>query len=173
MMAERYSEKAYKLAFRYEAEYGSCPQAVLRAIYEAFNVEGMEIVIKSAHALAGGLGLSGNVTCGALSGGVMALCFFFGRGLEDMGKGRFLKSHVKAKELYDRFVNEFGSCICKDVQTKIFGRSFNLWDPEDYKKFEEMGGHRDKCTDVSGKVAKWVVEILLSDEGVKRRLGIS
>ncbi|MEM1585935.1 MAG: C-GCAxxG-C-C family protein [Candidatus Bathyarchaeia archaeon] len=164
------AERAYNLAFKYEAEYGSCPQAVLRAIYEVFNLKGTEIVIKSAHALAGGLGLSGNGTCGALSGGVLALGIFFGRRLEDMDKGRFMKSHIKAKELYDKFVREFGSCICKDVQTKIFGRSFNLWDPDDYKKFEEMGGHRDKCTDVVGKVAKWTVEMLLEDKSIKEQI---
>lgn len=160
-------EKAYKLAFKYEAEFGSCPQAVLRAISEVFNLKDMNMVIKSAHALAGGLGLSGNGTCGALSGGTMALGYFFGRSLEDMGKGRFLKSYLKAKELHDRFVEEFGSCICKDVQTKIFGRSFNLWNPEDYKRFEEMGAHKDKCPDVAGKVAKWVAEILISEKITK------
>ncbi|MEM3193541.1 MAG: C-GCAxxG-C-C family protein, partial [Candidatus Bathyarchaeia archaeon] len=82
-------EKAYNLAFKYEAEFGSCPQAVLRSIRETFNLEKMDIVIKSAHALAGGLGLSGEGTCGALSGGVLALGYFFGRSLEDMGRGRF------------------------------------------------------------------------------------
>ncbi|MEM0049066.1 MAG: C-GCAxxG-C-C family protein [Candidatus Bathyarchaeia archaeon] len=164
------AERAYNLAFKYEAEYGSCPQAVLRAIYEVFNLKGIENIIKSAHALAGGLGLSGNGTCGALTGGVLALGIFYGRSLEDMGKGRFLKSYAKAKELHDKFVKEFGSCICKDVQTKIFGRSFNLWDPEDHKKFEEMGGHRDKCTDVAGKVARWVVEMLLEDVNVRKQI---
>jgi len=164
------AEMAYNLAFKYEAMYGSCPQAVLRAIYEVLNLKGIEIVIKSAHALAGGLGLSGNGTCGALSGGVLALGIFYGRSLEDMDKGRFLKSYVKAKELYDKFVKEFGSCVCNDVQTKIFGRSFNLWDSEDYKKFEEMGGRLDKCTDIAGKVAKWVVEILLEDKSIKEQV---
>ncbi|MEN2975236.1 MAG: C-GCAxxG-C-C family protein [Candidatus Caldarchaeales archaeon] len=157
-------ERAYKLAFKYEAEYGSCPQAVLRALCEVFSLDGMGAVIKSAHPLAGGLGLSGNGTCGALTGGAMALGYIYGRGLEDMGKGRFLQSYQKAKELYDIFVKEFGSCICRDVQSKIFGRSFNLWDPEDYNRFEEMGAHRDKCPDVTGKVARWVAEILLSQE---------
>lgn len=160
-------ERAYNLAFKYEAEFGSCPQAVLRAIREVFNIDRIDIVIKSAHSLAGGLGLSGDGTCGALAGGALALGYFFGRSIEDMGKGRFLKSYSKAKELHDKFVKEFGSCICRDVQTKIFGRSFNLWDPEEYRKFEEMGGHRDKCPDVTGKVAKWVAEILLSEEDVK------
>lgn len=156
-------DKAYSLAFRYEANYGSCPQAVLRAICEVFQIRNMDAVIKAAHALAGGLGLPGSGSCGALAGGVMALSLFYGRGLKDMDKGRFLKSYVKAKKLYDRFVEEFGSCICRDVQNKIFGRSFNLWDPEEYKEFENMGGHRDKCPDVSGKVARWVAEILLEE----------
>ncbi|MEM2272735.1 MAG: C-GCAxxG-C-C family protein [Candidatus Bathyarchaeia archaeon] len=160
------AEKAYELAFKYDAEYGSCPQAVLRAIYEVFNLKGMEIVIKSAHALAGGLGLSGNGTCGALSGGVLALSFFYGRSLEDMGKGRFLKSYAKAKELYDKFVKEFGGCLCKDIQMKLFGRTFNLWDPEEFKEFREMGG-KIKCPDIAGKVAKWVTEMLLEDMSQK------
>ncbi|MEM2341737.1 MAG: hypothetical protein QXX94_05490 [Candidatus Bathyarchaeia archaeon] len=42
-----------------------------------------------------------------------------------------------------------------------------MWDPKDYEKFEEMGAHKDKCTDVAGKVAKWVTEILLSEGVVK------
>lgn len=156
--------EVYNLAFNYEASYGSCPQAVLRAICEVFQLKNMELVIKASHALAGGLGLSGNGTCGALVGGVMALSFIYGRELKNMDKGRFLRSYIKAKKLYDRFIEEFGSCICKDVQKKIFGRSFNLWDPEEYKEFERMGGHVDKCPEVSGKVAKWVAEILLTEK---------
>jgi C_GCAxxG_C_C family probable redox protein len=153
-------DKAYNLAFNYEANYGNCAQCVLRAIQEVFGLN-MGSVIKASHALAGGLGLSGYGSYGALSGGVMALSFMYGRELKDMDKGRFLNAHVLAKRLCDKFVEEFGSCICRDVQQKIFGRSFNLWDPEEYKEFEKMGGHRDKCPDVTGKVAKWVSEILL------------
>ncbi|MCS7139409.1 MAG: C-GCAxxG-C-C family protein [Candidatus Nezhaarchaeota archaeon] len=166
------AEEAYQLAFRYGVEYKNCSQAVLRAIYEVLNLKGAELVIKSAHPLAGGLGLSGNCTCGALAGGVLALGLVYGRSLENMGKKGFLKSYVKAKELYDMFVNEFGGCSCKDVQLRLFGRSFNLWNPEDFRKFEEMGGHKDKCTEVSGKVARWVVEIILADEEAKKQLKI-
>ena len=43
-------EKVYCLAFRYEAELGSCPQCVLAAIKETFNI-GDEATIKSADAL--------------------------------------------------------------------------------------------------------------------------
>jgi C_GCAxxG_C_C family probable redox protein len=153
-------DKAYNLAFKYEATYGSCAQCVVRAIQEVFSLD-LESVIKATYALAGGLGLTGEGTCGALAGGVMALSSMYGRGLNEMDKGRFLKSYMLAKDLHDKFVAEFGSCICRDVQNKIFGRSFNLWDSQEYKEFEKMGGHRDKCPDVAGKVARWVAEILL------------
>ncbi|MEM2154282.1 MAG: C-GCAxxG-C-C family protein [Nitrososphaeria archaeon] len=158
-------DKVYDLAFKYEAKYGSCPQCVLRAIQEGLDLK-MDDVIKASHGLAGGTALSGQGTCGALVGGIMAICFVHGRGLNDMDKGRFLKSYTLAKQLYDRFVKEYGSCLCKDVQTKIFGRSFNLWDPENFKKFEEMGGHRDKCPAVTGNVARWAAEILLKESKV-------
>ena len=158
---EEVLSEAYNLAFKYEATFGSCPQAVLRAICEVFQLKNMDIVIKASHALAGGLGLSGNGSCGALAGGVLALSFVHGRELKEMDKGRFLRSYRLAKDLYDKFVAEFGSCVCRDVQNRIFGRSFNLWDAQEFKEFEKMGGHRDKCPDVAGKVAKWVAEILL------------
>ena len=96
----------------------------------------------------------------ALTGGVMALGCKYGRSRENFAKGRFLDSYVRAKKLHDRFVQEYGSTICRDVHKKIFGRTFNLWDAKEYKEFESAGAHRDKCPMVAGKVAKWVAEIL-------------
>ena len=34
-------------------------------------------------------------------------------------------------------------------------------------EMKEAGGHKDKCTDVSGKVARWVAEILLEQSPKK------
>lgn len=70
-----------------------------------------------------------------------------------------IRRYAKSKELLDKFVGEFGSPICGDVQTRLMGRSFDLWSG-DYQAFEEAGGHRDKCPQVVGTVAKWVVEML-------------
>ena len=33
-----------------------------------------------------------------------------------------------------------------------------------YKEFEKAGAHVDKCPSVSGKVAKWCVEIILEEK---------
>ncbi len=166
MSDQKVLEKVYKLAFDYDSKYGNCPQCVIAAIGEVFFLN-LDELFKAGHGLAGGLGLSGRGTCGALSGGAMVLSHFYGRERKDFDKGRFLKSHKMMKKLYDKFVEEFGGCTCREVQKKIFGRSYNLWDPEDFKRFEQAGGHKDKCPDVTGKVARWVAETLISDGSVK------
>ena len=155
--------QVYTRAFEYEQKYGSCPQCVLAAIQDVFGGIDDE-VFKAGHALAGGVGLSTNGTCGALSGGVMALSCKHGRPRKNFANGRYLKSHQLAKKLYDRFVQEYGSCICRDVQKKILGRSFNMWDARDYEEFGRAGGHKDKCPSVAGNVAQWAAEILLQAE---------
>jgi len=157
-------EQIFARAFEYEQKYGSCSQCVLGAVQDVFGIVHDE-VFKAGHALAGGVGLATDGTCGALAGGVMALCCKYGRTHEDFAKGRYLRAHQLAKRLHDRFVQEYGSCICREVHNKIFGRSFNLWDPKEYEDFERAGAHTDKCPTVAGNVAMWVAEILLNEYG--------
>jgi len=110
------------------------------------------------------VGLTTDGTCGALAGGVMALCCKYGRTRENFAKGRYLRPLELAKELHDRFIQEYGSCICRDVHKRIFGRSFNLWDPKEYEEFEREGAHKDKCPGVVANVAMWVAEMLLRED---------
>ncbi|MCJ7657163.1 MAG: C-GCAxxG-C-C family protein [Candidatus Atribacteria bacterium] len=59
---------------------------------------------------------------GALAGGAMIISYFYGRRREEFFKGiPNKKANYLTKELYDRFVQEYRSCLCKDVQKKIFG----------------------------------------------------
>ena len=156
-------KKAYNLAYEYEAERGSCPQCVYSAIFEALKV-GDKKVVKATDALAGGTSLSTEGTCGALVGGLMAISSISGRSYEKFSKGESKRRVFRpAKKLYDKFKVEYGSIICKDVHKKLFGRTFDLMDKDDYKEFEEMGAHVDKCPEVSGKVAAWTAEIILDD----------
>ena len=154
-------EKAYRLAFKYESERGSCPQCVLAALRETLDV-GDAKTIQSCDALAGGTALSTEGTCGALVGGLLSIGSVVGRSYESFSAGeRKRRVFQYAKKLYDRFIEEYGSPTCKDVQKKIFGRSFNMWDPVDYAEFEKAGGHVDKCPVVSGNAARWAAEIIL------------
>jgi len=156
-------EKAYSLAFKYEAERGSCPQCVLAALHESLGV-GDPKTIQAADALAGGTSLSTEGTCGALVGGLLAIGSVVGRTYKDFSLGnRKRRVFQYSKKLYDKFIEEYGSPICKDIHMKLFGRTFNLLDPKDYAEFEKAGGHVDKCTVVSGKTARWAAEILIDD----------
>ena len=65
-----------------------------------------------------------------------------------------------SKKLYDKFVEEYGSPICKDIHVKLFGRAYYLLDSKEYKEFEDAGAHVDKCPKVAGNVARWTAEIL-------------
>jgi len=154
-------EKVYRLAFKYEAEKGSCPQAVLATLHETIDIAD-PATIQAADALAGGCALSTQGTCGALSGGLLAIGSVVGRTYEDFSKGETRRRVFQySKKLYDKFIEEYGSPLCKDVQKKIFGRSFKLLDAKEYAEFEKAGAHVDKCPNVSGKTARWAAEIIL------------
>ena len=160
---EKILNEIYKKAYRYEAELGSCPQCVLASLYETLRI-GDPKTIKAVDSLAGGTSLSTEGTCGALIGGLVAISSLVGRDYKDFqdgGKKRLVFKY--SKKLYDKFISEYNSPLCKGVHKKIFGRTFDLLDKNDYIEFEKAGGHIDKCTDVSGKVAKWTAEIIITD----------
>ena len=47
-LGEQKSDKAYRLAFEYESKYGCCPQCVIAAIEDVFNLK-MDDVFKAGH----------------------------------------------------------------------------------------------------------------------------
>ena len=163
----RIKQKAYDLAYTYEAERGSCPQAVLSAILETLAI-GDPQTIQAADGLAGGTALSSEGSCGALVGGMLAIGSVVGRSYKDFSEGKRKRRVFQfAKKLYDRFEEEYGGPLCKTVQTQLFGRSYSLINPQEYEQFEQAGAHVDKCPSVAGNVARWTIEILeplLSDQ---------
>ena len=138
---------------------------MLLAVQETLGLKN-DLLFKAATGFAGGMGLLGVSACGALSGGILAIGQKYGReraALDNPVRTRS-KTFELAKKLHERFVAEYGSSVCRDIQQQLLGRSFNLWDPVEYQQFEDAGAHRDICTDVVGKGAQWVVELLLSEE---------
>ncbi len=163
MKREDVLKKVYEIAFAYERDLGNCPQCLLATMHDIFGI-GDDDSFKAATGFAGGGGLTGDGTCGALVGSIMAIGLVLGRDKEGhrsrKGAGR---AYGAAKKVTDRFSEEFEGVVCKDVQKKIFGRSFDLLNKEDYEKFEKMGAHTDKCTDVVGKAAMWTADIILDE----------
>jgi len=165
-------EEVEKRAYKYEQEYRDCSQCSLLALQEVFNLPGDD-ALKAATGFAGGIGRTGSV-CGSFIGGVMALGLLYGRNRVTMKhpdeKVRFHRREeiesrlgMLIKKLRARFEEEYGSIICDDIETKLFGRSFDKWNPEERKEKDRMGGHDDKCPSVVGKGARWVAELILEE----------
>ena len=54
------------------------------------------------------------------------------------------------------------STLCSEIQTRIYGRSFDLRNTKDRDAFLEAGGHSDEgCYKVCGVAAEVAVEKLL------------
>jgi hypothetical protein len=58
-------------------------------------------------------------TCGALSGGLLALSAKHGRDRDKLDKGRCIANFTKARELSERFRQEFGGLTCRDLQQQF------------------------------------------------------
>jgi len=151
------SRQAYEKALQYELDYGCCPQCVLAAIQETVGVI-EDSVIKASHGLSGGGGLSGKGACGALTGGLMALSAQRGRDRDKLDKGRFINNFKKGDELVKRFQAEFGGLTCEELQHQFTGRTYNMWNAEEYAAFNTARG--PKCALATATVTKWVVEMM-------------
>ena len=157
-------EKAYQLGSECAKTYKGCSQCVVAAVQDTLGIRD-DAVFKAATGMAGGIGLSGIGPCGAISGGVMVLSQLVGRERSNMEDPQNIRSrsYDLAKELVDRYLETFGAVACRDVQIKKFGRSFYLRDPQEKEKFQEAGGHGEKCPDVVGQAARMTVKIILEE----------
>ncbi len=168
MNKEEMLEAVYAKAKACELKGGNCAQCSIAAIFDVMGVED-ENVIRAATGLADGVGLTGDGHCGALSGGTIAISYFFGRSKEDLGRlGKQLRALLLAKKFQEKFVAEFSTCRCHDIQIKQFGRFFNLYDMEDLKA-AVAANMAESCSTLVGKAARMALEIILDEQAKKEK----
>ena len=166
MLADKYRslsqqqllEKAHDLGVCFEKYSGSCSQCTAAALKEILGFE--DVVVRVATS-----------SCGGVIGGTIVLDYYLGRPADmvsatqaiSQGMADFSRAMEAARSLCERFIRQYGSILCPQIQAKIYGRSFNLQDPTDWKAFEEAGAHTDptKCMSVVGNAARWTLETLL------------
>ena len=73
-----------------------------------------------------------------------------------------MKSYILSKKLHDEFVKKYGSCRCYDIQQKLMGRTFNLYDPNELKQATEFGMF-EHCSKVVGETARLATKIILEE----------
>ena len=153
-------EKAFELGQKFEQKYTGCAQTTIAAIFQALGIWNDD-VFKAGSGLADGLGLTGDGSCGALTGASMVISYLFGRDYKDFGdmyKPR--ESYMLVKKLHDIYVKKYGSCRCNDVQESLAGRTYDLWDPDEYQEAFQSDLMKH-CSRVVGTVAKIATEIIL------------
>ena len=158
------SRRAAELGQKYEQDFRGCAQCLIAAVTDTLELK-RDQMFKSATALAGGVGLRGDGCCGAYLGGVLMIGDAVGRtrdNLADPEKQRFVTYRLAA-DFHRRFIEEYGTVICRDIQTKVMGRPFYISDPDDMRKFDEAGGHSDKCPGIVGRASGWLVDLLMDN----------
>jgi C_GCAxxG_C_C family probable redox protein len=159
------AEKAYQLGKKYEKTYRGCSQCVIAALQDTLDIRNDDI-FKAATGLAGGTGLACDSGCGAYIGAVLVLSSQVGRERNNFSdpEGIRFKTHELTRKFRKKFIHEYGSIICRDIQNKILGRYYYLPDPQEYEKFHKAGAHDVHCPEVVGKAAKWMTEIILEEK---------
>ena len=166
-------EKVYELGFDFERNSESCSQSTVASLHELLDMD--DVIVKVATSSCAGQAARIVGTCGALVGGTMVLDYFFGRSVENMSHKERKEANLDpladalgvANVLCDRYVREYGTIICPQIQIQLYGRHYYLLDPEEMEKFNAAGGHSDlekSCCVIVGNAARWVMEILLDKE---------
>ena len=160
-------EKARGLGREYLLKYGGCAPGTLLAVAHTLNLEVSDEVFKAIMGFSSFAGV-----CGNLCGGIAAMGLRYGVGLEDfvknpeIGFASFAKIMTTAKVLREKFIEEYGSRLCDDIQTKLFGKCVMPTSPEELEAFskvdpKELEFYREKCSSVTENAAGWTVAAIL------------
>lgn len=178
-------ERAYELGREYESRATNCCQSTIAALQDSIDfIPKEDELLRAGSAFAGGLGFSNQGLCGALVGAVMVISRLYGRGRRSFDEHAQLPVNQLdfvnegapawdlAYEMFERYMMEYGSPICKDVMSCVFGSCPDGIRPNSPVRYEwtrRFGGHESGgCCEVVGKTARWAAEIILR-QGPPRR----
>ncbi|WDV44474.1 C-GCAxxG-C-C family protein [Clostridiaceae bacterium M8S5] len=122
-----------------------CSEAVVYSIKNNFNIDMSDDMIAMASGFPVGIGKS-KCVCGAVSGGILTLGYFFGR--KKGGDKKVQKTLELANELQESFRKNHG-CLCCHVQTKGMDMG--------------SGEHKSQCISFTGEIAQKTAEIIVRE----------
>jgi C_GCAxxG_C_C family probable redox protein len=94
----------------------NCAESALRGVCYGIGIELPIVALKISTPFGGGVGRCEDI-CGALTGSVMGIGAALGR---DDAKGDKFASYDATKKLYERFIKEFGSSSCRQLNKGDF-----------------------------------------------------
>ena len=138
-------EEAESRTYQYFQSGFHCAEAISKALTEILEKVGDSYTPKVASGFGGGIGGSHLETCGALTGGIIALGWFWGR---TKPGGDKTKVYELASEFRRRFVEKFGPPNCQTILDK-FGKQENAM----------------KCKKLTAEAAGILWELLTGESG--------
>ena len=164
---EQACDLAFKAGFEGEANRYNCAQEVFHAVSSVFGIKN-QLIFKCLSAFEAGGADSTYGSCGAFNGALAVFGYYFGRTYEMWEEGKYsIKASILGQKLFKKFEENYGTIICREIHSKIFGRTFELMDREnlglnksELAEFNNMGAHVNMCPTVVGLSAVWAVEIL-------------
>lgn len=161
---EKLLDRVAWAAYYNDRAYEGCSRSVLQALQSHLHLGNGES-LKASTGLAGGVARMGE-TCGALTGGIMAIGLVLGR--EELENIQAYRDTMQASyEMYDRFKEEIGSSVCFEIQESLLGKSFDFKRDEEAEKWYQAGG-LEKCPLVCAVAARIAADIILSLKGKSR-----
>lgn len=162
-------KKAEELAVKYEKEYMGCCQCTFMAVVDALRWGGVEVVSEDIEdrlfpglcLLTGGVGVTTDGTCGAIIGSVMAIGMSLGVSRGIHGKDMSIVGDgydIVWRAILDRYDEKYRSQLCKDVQRKHYGKSWDFRIPEMTDEYLEVS---DGCT--IKETAVWTAGCILDE----------
>lgn len=140
---------------------GNCAQTTFLVLQEGFDLDGKSIL--KALTPFPGIALRGE-TCGAVTGGLIALGLIYGRDKENLNDWQaYLDSLPPARRFCRQFEKELGSTMCGDIVEAEFGKRFNLADPMEAMQWMNCGALK-KCGGVIRKGVRFAAEIILETQ---------
>lgn len=122
-----------------------CSEAIVKTIKDEFELPVSDEIVAAASGFPIGIGGSG-CTCGAVSGGVMALGLVFGR--QEAKDSKVRKTMELTKELHEKFRKNHKSLCCR-----ILTKGLDMG----------SGEHKEQCISFTGEVAEEVAKIILRE----------
>lgn len=160
---ERIIKAVYRRGYELEQRYYGCAQCVVGAIGDFFPLN--DAVFKASTSFSGGFASSIEGPCGALTGGIIVLSYFFGRSREEFSDISMLRRPGPlVQEYWDQFRETYGGDTCRQVQNYFFDTAYHFLDNDEYYEYEKAGGHNDKCPAVVGWACAWLAGKLLDNK---------
>lgn len=126
-----------------------CSEAIVSSIKNNFEIDMPDEMIAMASGFPIGIGKS-KCVCGAVSGGVLSLGYFFGR--TKGGDPKVQNTLKLANELQQSFRDNHG-CLCCHVHTKGMDMA--------------SGEHKKQCISFTGEIAQKAAQIIVRELNLK------